>query len=222
MPNEVMKSDPVKDDINAQSGRFEFFKLTLTLGTASLAGMAALFADPSKIPSEFASRVLAGVCAVLFIVTVYACISGLSTYANLLVERARESRPAAPDAVSRPRLEARDYEKSMVNHARGAFISLFLTGAALLVFTGLRVFYHGTVSPDAALGVAWQLVKNEMGREDQSIQLEYLGLEDGNFVIRFGTSSGQRTYVVRVNKTGQIQEIVEKNAKLKTPDSNKP
>ena len=91
-----------------------------------------------------------------------------------------------------------------------------------MVFTGLRVFYHNTVSPDAALDVARQLVRKEVGREDQSIQLEQLGLQDGDFVIKFAISPGPRTYVVRVRKTGQVQEIVEEHTKPKIPDSNKP
>jgi hypothetical protein len=93
MPSEVTKSDPVEDDINAQSGRFEFFKLTSTLGTAGLAGMAALFTDSAKIPSDLGSIILAGACGVLFIGTVFSCVSGESMRACRIATDSREAQP---------------------------------------------------------------------------------------------------------------------------------
>jgi hypothetical protein len=52
---------PIKDTIDANSGRFEFLKQTLTLGLAGIGGVAALFTDPSRVPGDtFSNWVLAG------------------------------------------------------------------------------------------------------------------------------------------------------------------
>lgn len=85
-------SPPIKDTIDANSGRFEFLKQTLTLGLAGIGGVAALFTDPSRVPSDTFSKwvlVLAG--AGLVFVVAFA-VMGLSAYANLLTVSAKISR----------------------------------------------------------------------------------------------------------------------------------
>lgn len=82
-------SPPIKDTIDANSGRFEFLKQTLTLG---LGGVAALFTDPSRVPSDtFSKWVLVLVGAGLVFVVAFA-VMGLSAYANLLTVSAKISR----------------------------------------------------------------------------------------------------------------------------------
>jgi hypothetical protein len=217
MPSELTKSDPVKDDIDAQSGRFEFFKLTSTLGTAGLGGMAALFTDSTKIPSDLGSIILAGSCGVLFILTVFSCVSGEYSYANLLSARARETKIASSDDQRPIRIKA--FEKSILNYSKLAYVTLLCTGLALLSFAGLRMFYHSSVSPEAALDVARQLISKEVDRENEWIQLEHLGVEGGDFLIKFGISPGLRKYIVRIGrKTGQVEEIGEENTKSKTQE----
>src|ERR1700737_4555385 len=82
---------PVKDAIDAYSGRFEFFKQTLTLGSAGIAGIAALFTDPTRVPTDTPSKYIIGIAGLSLIIIVAFAAMGLSSYANLLTELAREA-----------------------------------------------------------------------------------------------------------------------------------
>src|ERR1700722_10057266 len=83
---------PLKDTIDANSGRFEFLKQTLTLGLAGIGGVAALFTDPSRVPGDTFSKwglVLAGGGPVLVVAF---AVMGLSAYANLQTVSAKVPR----------------------------------------------------------------------------------------------------------------------------------
>jgi hypothetical protein len=75
---------PVKEAVEAQSGRFEFFKQMLTLGLAGIAGAAAILIDSTKIPNDLLSMIAISTFGVALLVTSSASAMGLSTYANFL------------------------------------------------------------------------------------------------------------------------------------------
>src|SRR5690349_4812000 len=83
---------PVKDAIDTHSGRFEFFKQTLTLGSAGLAGIAALFTDPARVPADTLSKCIIAVAGLSLILIVAFAAMGLSSYANFLTAVDSEAR----------------------------------------------------------------------------------------------------------------------------------
>lgn len=62
--------DALKAEIDAQSGRFEFLKQSLTLGLAGIAGTAALFTDTSKLPATLWSVITIGFFGVALVLVV--------------------------------------------------------------------------------------------------------------------------------------------------------
>jgi hypothetical protein len=131
-------SSAVKDAIDVHSGRFEFFKQTLTLGSAGLAGIAALFTDTARIPTDIASKCLVAAAGLALIAIVAFAAMGLSAYANLLTALGREARLIS--ATSQSTRSSSKYSAGIVFHARIVIIALFVAWVSLTVFAGLRLF----------------------------------------------------------------------------------
>lgn len=134
-------SPPIKDTIDANPGRFEFLKQTLTLGLAGIGGVAALFTDPSRVPSDTFSKwvlVLAG--AGLVFVVAFA-VMGLSPYANLLTVSAK---------ISRNTKDVEKYSKGVRDHARVVIIALSVALAGTITFAVNRLFAPPT-TPEGAV-----------------------------------------------------------------------
>jgi hypothetical protein len=110
----------------AQAGRVEFFKQSLTLSLAGVAGCAALFTGSGGLPGDTGSLVAACASGALLLLTAAWSLMGLSTYANLLGVIGKGEDPAK-------------FLKGMVGHARGAFLLLALTALAISVYAGLRL-----------------------------------------------------------------------------------
>jgi hypothetical protein len=135
--SDVDTYDPVQKTIDVQSGRFEFFKQLLTLSAGGLAGMAALFTDPAKVPSDLFSRLCVGLAGLGLGACVLTCLSGISVYSNLLVltDRGAERVPRVAH--------------SMVNHARLAVGAIVLAALSLFAFA-VWMLLRGPLPPDRA------------------------------------------------------------------------
>src|SRR5271170_837708 len=122
----------VKDAIDAHSGRFEFFKQTLTLGSVGLAGIAALFTDPARIPTDVVSISTLAIAGLALIFIVAYAAMGLSTYANLLVGLARANNLIPTSRQSRR--SPAYYSDGITRHAQIIVIALFAAWISLTLF----------------------------------------------------------------------------------------
>src|SRR5260370_11520971 len=85
MPTEhLIHFSPVKEVVEKESGRFEFFKQMLAIGLGGIAGLAAIFTDADKIPEEFYLKAILAIFALSAILVVIASGMGISAYANHL------------------------------------------------------------------------------------------------------------------------------------------
>ena len=130
-----MSALDVKDEIDAQSGRFEFLKQSLTLGLAGLAGTAAIFTDSTKIPSDPATIITACVIGAALLTVVGFALMGLSVYANLLKADAASTAIATDTNVAA-------FRKSIVRHAQWVFGAIAATAIAFVVYAGLQVAHR--------------------------------------------------------------------------------
>lgn len=197
-------SSPLKDTIDANSGRFEFLKQTLTLGLAGIGGVAALFTDPSRIPSDAPSKwvLLAAGAGLLFVVAF--AIMGLSTYANLLTATAK----TLPDKD-----EVAKYIKGVRNHARVVIIALFVALIGTVVFAVNRLFAPLT-SPDSAVTVAADFVAKQSKLTSDRVQFNRMEAENDAYVVTFTVPTTSSDVTVRVSKK---DASVTQAAQKKTP-----
>lgn len=211
----MSKSDeasPVKTAIDIQSGRFEFFKQTLTLGSAGIAGIAALFTDTSRIPTEMPSKYAVAVAGMALIFMVAFAAMGLSTYANLLTALGRES--GLLPSTKRPHRPSTTFIIGIVHHANVIIVALFVTWFSLTFFAGFRLFVSAKPSIEAAITTARMLVSKETGQPSESLFLTRLEAKNGTYVVTYSiqavpsettvtisTSDGTVTGIVQERKT---------------------
>src|SRR5579863_1601358 len=70
--------EPIRDAIDAESGRFEYFKHALILGAAGIAGLAAILTDETKVPETPLRKWLLGACGVIFLLLIVTAVFGIS------------------------------------------------------------------------------------------------------------------------------------------------
>jgi hypothetical protein len=139
---------PVKDAIDAYSGRFEFFKQSLTLGTAVLAGIAALFTDPARIPSQRVALFAVLLVAVSLLVMIAWSAMGLSSYANLLKEVAVQAGliPNTSRSAGRTALPI-NYADGVVSHAQIVLLGLVGVVIGLIALLVVNLFFRAALRP---------------------------------------------------------------------------
>lgn len=195
---------PVKDAIDANSGRFEFLKQSLTLGLAGIGGVAALFTDPSRIPADNLSKILLLVAGAGLLFVVAFAIMGLSTYANLLMVTAKN--PLDQNEVKK-------FTKGVRNHARVVIISLFAALVGTVCFAGIRLFASST-SPDGAVSIAADFVAKQTKLTTDRIHFSRMEAENDGYVVTFAVPTTSSDMTVRVStKDGTITQV----AQQKTP-----
>jgi hypothetical protein len=167
MSGTAAPSSAVKDAIDVHSGRFEFFKQTLTLGLAGLAGIAALFTDADRIPTDVASKCIVVVAGLALGVTILFAVMGLSAYANLLNALAREAGLISA-TVQSPRPPS-EYSAGIIFDAQIVMIALFVAWVSLMSFAGLRLFSKATTNAETALATARTIVGKETGQPPESL-----------------------------------------------------
>ena len=186
-----MANDAVKDEIDAQSGRFEFLKQALTLGLAGLAGTAAFFTDTSKIPDNGWSVFAIIVMGLALLATVAVSLMGISVYANLLKAH------SAGEAVD-------DFRKSMIGHAKLVFLSIAVVAGAFVSYGAFQIFHRQkqAITSIEAIGVARKAVVT--GGCDA--KFEALTQRNGS-IVTFDAQECHRRYTVAVQRDGQVSSI---------------
>jgi hypothetical protein len=189
----------VKEAVEAQSGRFEFFKQMLTLGLAGIAGSAAILIDSTKIPSDLASIITISIFGTALLVTSSASAMGLSTYANFL--RAIYVRNGGFVSPKHPlKNEPPFFEGQIITHARATFFALCVGVLALLVFAGFRLFAPLSLNPEAALSKTRLLITKEILQANQSSRLDHVEISGRDFLIDYIIKPEGTKYAFRVSR----------------------
>jgi hypothetical protein len=185
----------VKDAIDLNSGRFEFLKQTLTLGSAGIAAIAALFTDTARIPSDLLSKWVIFVAGLALAVVIYNSVMGLSVYANVLIATAEEAAGGTP---SRP---ASMFVLSLRNHARGVVIGLFAVFVSLGIFASYRLFFlPTTTTAETAIESAASLISKEMKQPVDSLYLSRVETDNDAFLVTFLVGATNSEATVRLAK----------------------
>jgi hypothetical protein len=169
---------PLKDTIDTNSGRFEFLKQTLTLGLAGIGGIAALFTDPSRVPSDTCSKwmLLCAGTGLLFVVAF--AVMGLSAYANLLTVAARVPRKA--DDVDK-------YSKGVRDHAR---------------------LFTPPTTPEGAVTTAASFVATETKLTADMVHFDKMETDGDAYVVTFSVPTTGNAFTVRVaKKDGSVAQV---------------
>lgn len=188
-----MANEPLKDEIDAQSGRFEFFKQSLTLGLAGLAGTAAFFTDASKIPENLSSILVVITMGFALIGTVGFSLMGLSVYANLLKAHANG------ETIDR-------FRTSMVGHARYVFIMICVIAVAFVIYAGLQIASRPApkISSVEAIGIARQAI----GASGCASEFLKLSSRKKSFIIIFQSAGCRRRYAIEIQGgDGEVSSI---------------
>jgi hypothetical protein len=197
-------ASPLKDAIDANSGRFEFLKQTLTLGLAGIGGVAALFLDASRIPSDAVSKwlLLVGGAGLLFVVAF--AIMGLSTYANLLTVTART--PAEPTKMAK-------YTNGVRDHARVVIIALSVALFGTVTFAVNRLFAF-SATPESAVTAAADFVAKETKLTTDRIHFTRMVTENDAYLVTYTVPTTGSDVTVRVAKK---DGVVTQAAQQKSP-----
>jgi hypothetical protein len=189
---------PLKDTIDANSGRFEFLKQSLTLGLAGIGGVAALFTDPSRIPSDTLPKwmlVFAG-AGLLFVVAF--AIMGLSAYANLLTVTAK---------VPGDKQEVTKYSNGVRNHARVVIVALFVALIGTVAFAVDRLFAPAA-TPGGAVAAAADFVAKETKLTTDRIRFAGMTTDNDFYVVTYSVPTIGTDYTVRVaKKDGSLTQV---------------
>jgi hypothetical protein len=203
--SEPSANSSTKDTIEAQSGRFEFFKQSLTLSSAGLAGIAALFTDQSRVPIDLWSRILVGSIGLALLLVVYFSLAGLSTYANLLTAVAR-TLPVPPiDLMNQEKKNSPNfYANGMVKHAQGLFCSLFAACFFILLFAGLKLIPQNN-NLEAAITAGRLVVARESRIEGSSVHVERFNTDQDKIFITYTVDSKKFNVVISREGTAIVE-----------------
>jgi hypothetical protein len=209
--NPSSQNSGTKDTIDAQSGRFEFFKQSLTLGTAGLAGTAALFTDQSRVPTDLFSKIMVSSLGLSLTAVVAVAMMGLSTYANLLTAVARSSASPPPGTQSKTSPKTpNEYAQGVIDHARYLVIAFAAASGCLVGFAGVKLFTPAE-NLEAALTAGRQVVTREGGGSASHVQVERFTVERDKIQITFLANS-QRFRVVVARDDSKVLEFVREAA----------
>lgn len=187
-------SSPIKDAIDSHSGRFEFLKQTLTLTSVGIAGIAALFTDPARIPTDWLSKGAILVAGITLAAAIYYSVMGLSVYANLLTTTAREA------AGENPEPSASFYANGLRDHARGVIVALFASFVAIAFFAGYRLLSTAAWTPETAIDAASAFISKETKQPTDSLYLTRLEAENDAFTVTYFVQALNSDTTVRISK----------------------
>ncbi len=200
----VIHFSPVKEVVERESGRFEFFKQMLAIGLGGIAGLAAIFTDADKVPEEALLKVSLSVFGLCAIAIVIYSGNGISAYANHL----RDVKKLADEPEDRQlQSNAAGSEQSILSHARGLFVLSLAASAALILFAGIRLFQTPKVGAEAAMRLARKLVTEQPGSPSPR-SLDHFQTVGNDYLITYVTEPNQVKYYVRISRDkNTIEEI---------------
>lgn len=152
--------------------------------------MAALFTDPSRVPSDtFLKWVLVLAGAGLVFVVAFA-VMGLSAYANLLTVSAK---------ISRNTKDVEKCSKGVRDHARVVIIALSVALAGTVTFAVNRLFAPPT-TPEGAVTTAAGFVAKETKLTTDIIHFDRMEADSDAYVVTFSVPTTGNGFTVRVAK----------------------
>jgi len=193
-----MSAQDVKDEIDAQSGRFEFLKQALTLGLAGLAGTAAIFTDTTKIPSN--PPAIAAVCVIgaALLALVGFALMGLSVYANLLKADAA-SVAIATDADA----DVAAFRKSLIRHAQLVFGCIALTALGFVTYAANAVVQRDDHHVTAVEAIS--VSRKALAAAGCEAQFAAISRDTSVFRATFHSDPCRREFTVMINaKDGSV------------------
>ena len=185
-PVEVTFS-PVKEAIEAQSGRLELLKQALTLGLAGVGGLAALFIDAGKVPGGPWSKGIICAGGVALLAVAAAALCGIGAYANFL----RHTEAGQ---------NAQHYRTWIARFINARLVALFFAGLLLIVFAAMRIFSTNALGPEEALATARNFMVKQFTLPPQSLVLNKFVSEPADYVVRYVVESTNVAYVIRVHR----------------------
>lgn len=165
----------------------------LTIGLGGIAGLAAIFTEPNKIPDEVLARSMIVLFAISAIVVVLFSAMGISTYANHLRHVEKLSRE--PELADLQAKSAKS-EKSILSHAKWVLVATFIGALALIVFAGQKLINPHPVGPEAAMAIAQQLIRLQPGNPVPK-SLDHFQLVGSDYIITYVTDQNSK-YTVKV------------------------
>lgn len=194
----------LKNTIDSQSGRFEFLKQCLTLGSAGLAGVAAVFSDPEKIPSGSGARFLVCLIGISLISTVGFALFGISSYANLLRLKTRQVTQEDVDKGYTPD----NLEKNITGQAKGVMFSLFIACGLLFGFAAKQVIWQNTADIEDAVTSALKFVKTNIPENGLGARFVKLQSLSNSYIIVFQLpNNGKYVAVTVLKKDGSVSAV---------------
>jgi hypothetical protein len=148
------------DEKDRCSIHVEYLKIAIALATALIAAGAAIYVDPTKIPTDQSRYfLLAGVSVFFF--TLISSVLSIACLGNHLVHTPRENAAEVPAAPAAPAPTAIPAPKDRNRRARGAvlwanlsFFSLVIGAGLLGCFFAIRTFDAGGVSFERSIATA--------------------------------------------------------------------
>lgn len=201
-PHLVHFSD-VKEVVEIESGRFEFFKQMLTIGLGGIAGLAAIFTDEGKIPDGAWSKGTLIAFAICAIVVVVWSAMGISTYANHLRDVHKLSLDPNSDDLKRNRDHS---EHGILSHARITLLAASAAAMALIIFAGVRLFGAEETGAAAAMGLASKTIRFQPGNPTPT-SLDHFQTVGDAYLVTYVTEPNRVQYTVRVKR--DKNEVVE-------------
>jgi len=209
---------PVKESIEAQSGRFEFLKQALTLSSAGLAGFSIFFTEPDRLAGSLLVRIIIILAGLALLFVTGAALSGIGSYANFLRRTETEARAAAIATttnttttafpIRQTKKTAEYYRHDVVMHANFCLVGLFITGLILTAFAGLRIFSPDRLGPEQALHRGREIIKDEVALPEQSIALDSFSSDADGYSVKFVIEPTHVMYLVKLKKSGGNFDIV--------------
>jgi hypothetical protein len=194
---------PLKDTIDANSGRFEFLKQTLTLGLAGIGGVAALFTDPSRIPADALAKWILIAAGAGLLVVVASAIMGLSAYANLLTVTAKD--PRVPEEVTK-------YSKGVRDHARYVVLGLLVAFLGTATFAVSRLL-ASSASPEGAVTAAADFVASETKLTADRFHFTGMVADNDTYVVTYSVPTTGNDFTVRVaKKNGKVTQVTKQKS----------
>jgi membrane-bound ClpP family serine protease len=164
----------------------------------SISGVAALFTDPSRVPSDtFSKWVLLCAGVGLLFVVVFA-IMGLSTYAKLLTVTAK---------VPRNDDEVTEYSKGVRNHARVVILALFVALIGTVTFA-VNLLFTSSATPESAVTAAADFVAKQTNLTTDRIHFTGMAADNDAYVVRYSVPTIESDFTVRVaKKDGTVTQV---------------
>lgn len=200
----------LKDTIDSQSGRFEFFKQCLTLGAAGLAGVAALFSDPDKIPNGFITKLIVGSVGLSLVLVVAFALFGLSSYANLLRVKTRELANEPISKIYTPKF----YENDIISHARKITISLAAASAFLFMFAAKQIFIPDSIEIEDAVSSSLAFLKSNLPDEGAGAKFVKLQTASNMYIVVYNLPKTNSDVAVVISKKDGAVVAYDRNPSL--------